>query len=133
MGVLNVRPFLLGRRHPCQPGRRDRVGLKLLDDGADIIDVGGEFTRPGFRPVSPDEEAKRVIPVIRSLADAGAVVSVDTRHPQVARLAVKLGASIVNDVTGFTNPDMVRVAVESDAAAWSCTPVRSLAARRAAP
>ena len=115
MGVLNVTPdsFSDGGTH-ASPDAAIEWGLKLLDDGADIIDVGGESTRPGFRPVSPDEEAKRVIPVIRALADAGAAVSVDTRHPEVARLAVKLGASIVNDVTGFTNPDMVLVAVESD-------------------
>lgn len=115
MGVLNVTPdsFSDGGAH-ADTDAAIEWGLKLLDDGADIIDVGGESTRPGFRPVSPDEEAKRVIPVIRALVDAGAVVSVDTRHPEVARLAVKLGASIVNDVTGFTNPEMVRVAVESD-------------------
>lgn len=115
MGVLNVTPdsFSDGGAH-ADTDAAIEWGLKLLDDGADIIDVGGESTRPGFRPVSPDEEAKRVIPVIRALADAGAVVSIDTRHPEVARLAVKLGASIVNDVTGFTNPEMVRVAVESD-------------------
>ena len=115
MGVLNVTPdsFSDGGAH-ADTDAAIKWGLKLLDDGADIIDVGGESTRPGFRPVSPDEEAKRVIPVIRALVDAGAVVSVDTRHPEVARLAVKLGASIVNDVTGFTNPEMVRVAVESD-------------------
>lgn len=115
MGVLNVTPdsFSDGGAH-ANTDAAIEWGLKLLDDGADIIDVGGESTRPGFRPVSPDEEAKRVIPVIRALVDAGAVVSIDTRHPEVARLAVKLGASIVNDVTGFTNPEMVRVAVESD-------------------
>lgn len=115
MGVLNVSPdsFSDGGAH-ADTDAAIEWGLKLLDDGADIIDVGGESTRPGFRPVSPDEEAKRVIPVIRALVDAGAVVSIDTRHPEVARLAVKLGASIVNDVTGYTNPEMVRVAVESD-------------------
>lgn len=115
MGVLNVTPdsFSDGGAH-ADTDAAIEWGLKLLDDGADIIDVGGESTRPGFRPVSPDEEAKRVIPVIRALVDAGAAVSIDTRHPEVARLAVKLGASIVNDVTGFTNPEMVRVAVESD-------------------
>lgn len=115
MGVLNVTPDSSsdGGAH-ADTDAAIEWGLKLLDDGADIIDVGGESTRPGFRPVSPDEEAKRVIPVIRALVDAGAVVSIDTRHPEVARLAVKLGASIVNDVTGFTNPEMVRVAVESD-------------------
>ena len=115
MGVLNVTPdsFSDGGRHDATD---DAVawGLKLLDDGADIIDVGGESTRPGFTPVSPDEEARRVVPVIRELVSAGAVVSVDTRHAEVARLALKLGAAILNDVTGFTNPDMVRAAVESD-------------------
>ncbi len=115
MGVLNVTPdsFSDGGAH-ADTDAAIEWGLKLLDDGADIIDVGGESTRPGFRPVSPDEEAKRVIPVIRALVDADAVVSIDARHPEVARLAVKLGASIVNDVTGYTNPEMVRVAVESD-------------------
>lgn len=115
MGVLNVTPdsFSDGGAHDTTEAAIE-WGLKLLDDGADIIDVGGESTRPGFRPVSPDEEARRVIPVVRALVDAGAIVSIDTRHPEVARLAVKLGAAIVNDVTGFTNPEMVRVAVESD-------------------
>ena len=115
MGVLNVTPdsFSDGGEH-CDAEAAIAWGMKLLDDGADIIDVGGESTRPGFTPVTPDEEAKRVIPVIRALADAGAIVSIDTRHPEVARIAVKLGASIINDVTGFTNPEMVKVACESD-------------------
>ena len=114
MGVLNVTPdsFSDGGEH-SDPSAAIEWGMKLLDEGADIIDVGGESTRPGFTAVSPDEEAKRIIPVVRELASAGAIVSVDTRHPEVARLAVKLGASIVNDVTGFTSPDMVRVAAES--------------------
>ncbi len=115
MGVLNVTPdsFSDGGAHDTAE-EAIAWGMKLLDEGADIIDVGGESTRPGFKPVTPDEEAKRVIPVIRALAEAGAVVSIDTRHPEVARIAVKLGASIINDVTGFTNPDMVKVACESD-------------------
>ena len=73
MGVLNVTPdsFSDGGAH-ADTDAAIEWGLKLLDDGADIIDVGGESTRPGFRPVSPDEEAKRVIPVIRALVDAGA-------------------------------------------------------------
>lgn len=115
MGVLNVTPdsFSDGGEH-ADADAAIEWGMRLLDEGADIIDVGGESTRPGFTAVSPDEEAKRVVPVIRALVDAGAIVSVDTRHPEVARLAIKLGASILNDVTGFTNPDMVKVAVESD-------------------
>ena len=115
MGVLNVTPdsFSDGGVHDTADAAIE-WGMKLLDDGADIIDVGGESTRPGFTAVDPEEEARRVVPVIRELAAAGAVVSVDTRHPEVARIAAKLGASILNDVTGFTNPDMVKVAVESD-------------------
>lgn len=115
MGVLNCTPdsFSDGGQFASVDDAVAR-GLEMLDEGADIIDVGGESTRPGATPVSADEEGKRVIPVIRALAEAGAVVSVDTRHPEVARLAVKLGASIINDVTGFTNPDMVKVALECD-------------------
>ena len=115
MGVLNVTPdsFSDGGTHATTAAAIE-WGLRMLDEGADIIDVGGESTRPGFTAVSPDEEGKRVIPVIRALVDAGAIVSIDTRHPEAARLAVKLGASIINDVTGFTNPEMVRVAKVSE-------------------
>lgn len=115
MGVLNVTPdsFSDGGQFKTAEDAIKR-GLEMLDEGADIIDVGGESTRPGFTPVSADEEGKRVIPVIRGLVEAGAIVSVDTRHPEVANIALKLGASIINDVTGFTNPEMVKVAVESD-------------------
>lgn len=116
MGVLNVTPdsFSDGGQF-VKPEDAIARGLQMLDEGADIIDIGGESTRPGFKPVSADEEGKRVIPVIRELAEAGAIISIDTRHPEVARLAVKLGASIINDVTGFTNPEMVRVACECNA------------------
>ncbi len=89
-------------------------GLKMLDAGADIIDVGGESTRPGFTPVDPDTEAQRVLPVVKALARAGAIVSIDTRHVEVAKAAVRVGASIVNDVTGFTDPRMVDFVKESD-------------------
>ena len=108
MGVLNVTPdsFSDGGEH-MDTDAAIAYGIKMLDDGADIIDVGGESTRPGFTPVSPDEEAKRVLPVIRALAQRGAVVSVDTRHVEVAKAAVRVGASIVNDVTGFTDPKMI--------------------------
>ena len=108
MGVLNVTPdsFSDGGEH-MDTEAAIAYGLKMLDDGADIIDVGGESTRPGFTPVSPDEEARRVLPVIRALAQRGAIVSVDTRHVEVAKAAVRVGASIVNDVTGFTDPKML--------------------------
>ena len=115
MGILNVTPdsFSDGGKN-LDPEAAVARGLQMLDEGADIIDVGGESTRPGHRPVSPKEEAERIVPVVRGLVAEGAVVSVDTRHAEVAELCARLGASIINDVTGFTDPDMVRVAAECD-------------------
>lgn len=115
MGVLNVTPdsFSDGGEH-LDTDAAIAHGLKMLDDGADIIDVGGESTGPGFTPVDPDTEARRVLPVVQALAKAGAVVSIDTRHVEVAKAAVRVGASIVNDVTGFTDPRMVDFVKESD-------------------
>ncbi|WP_308622356.1 2-amino-4-hydroxy-6-hydroxymethyldihydropteridine diphosphokinase [uncultured Enorma sp.] len=108
MGVLNVTPDSVsdGGEH-FDPEAAIAHGVAMLDAGADIIDVGGESTRPGFRPVDADEEARRVLPVVRALAQRGAIVSIDTRHVEVAKAAVRVGASIVNDVTGFTDPQMV--------------------------
>lgn len=115
MGVLNVTPdsFSDGGEH-LDTDAAIAHGLRMLDDGADIIDVGGESTRPSFTPVDPDTEARRVLPVVQALAKAGAVVSIDTRHVEVAKAAVRVGASIVNDVTGFTDPRMVDFVKESD-------------------
>lgn len=115
MGVLNVTPdsFSDGGEH-LDTDAAIAHGLKMLDDGADIIDVGGESTGPGFTPGDPDTEARRVLPVVQALAKAGAVVSIDTRHVEVAKAAVRVGASIVNDVTGFTDPRMVDFVKESD-------------------
>lgn len=115
MGVLNVTPdsFSDGGEH-LDAEAAIAHGLKMLDDGADIIDVGGESTRPGFTPVDPDTEAQRVLPVVKALARAGAIVSIDTRHVEVAKAAVRVGASIVNDVTGFTDPRMVDFVKEGD-------------------
>ncbi|MCF6413256.1 2-amino-4-hydroxy-6-hydroxymethyldihydropteridine diphosphokinase [Collinsella tanakaei] len=109
MGVLNVTPdsFSDGDESNLDVDSAVARGVAMLDAGADIIDVGGESTRPGFTPVSADEEAKRVLPVIRALAQRGAIVSIDTRHVEVAKAAVRVGASIVNDVTGFTDPKMI--------------------------
>lgn len=114
MGVLNVTPDSSsdGGEH-LDTDAAIAHGIAMLDAGADIIDVGGESTRPGFTPVSPDEEARRVLPVIRALAQRGAIVSVDTRHVEVAKAAVRVGASIVNDVTGFTDPKMVEFVTSS--------------------
>ena len=111
----------------------------MLDAGADIIDVGGESTRPGFTPVNPDEEARRVLPVVRALAKEGAIVSIDTRHVAVAKAAVRCGASIVNDVTGVMHAGEVAaparthatVQLDTSAAAFVAEKAREAAAEAA--
>ncbi|MDI9589934.1 MAG: dihydropteroate synthase [Acidobacteriota bacterium] len=115
MGILNVTPdsFSDGGENLDAQAAITR-GLQMLDEGADIIDVGGESTRPGATPVSVDEEGERVIPVVRALVDAGAIVSVDTRHAQLASVCLRLGASIINDVSGFTDPDMAAAVAKSN-------------------
>ncbi len=116
MGVVNVTPdsFSDGGDYDTTQKAVEHA-LNLLDQGADIIDVGGESTRPGFTPVTPEVEAKRVVPVVRALVERDVIVSIDTRHPEVAELCVNLGASIINDVEGFSNPAMVDVAAKSNA------------------
>ena len=115
MGILNVTPdsFSDGGENLDTEAAIAR-GLQMLDEGADIIDVGGESTRPGHTPVSADEEADRILPVVEALSEAGAIVSVDTRHAEVAKVCLELGASIINDVSGFTDPAMVAVVAESN-------------------
>ncbi|MGN0287244.1 MAG: dihydropteroate synthase [Atopobiaceae bacterium] len=114
MGILNVTPdsFSDGGQN-YDPKVAVEHAIQMLDDGADIIDVGGESTRPGHKPVSPEEEMRRIVPVVRQLVQEGAVVSVDTRHAQTAKMCLHLGADIINDVTGFTDPDMVKVVAPS--------------------
>jgi len=101
MGVVNVTPdsFSDGGRW-FEPDDGIRHGLDLMDEGADLLDVGGESTRPGAGRVDPDEELRRVMPVVRGLVDAGALVSIDTMHAGVARAALDAGAVLVNDVSG---------------------------------
>ena len=108
MGVVNTTPdsFSDGGRW-IEPAEAIRHGLRLWGDGADIVDVGGESTRPGAEPVGTDDEIDRVIPVIEALASHGIVVSIDTTKPQVAEAAIGAGAEIVNDVTGLTDPEMM--------------------------
>jgi dihydropteroate synthase len=90
-------------------------GLRLVDEGADILDVGGESTRPGAEPVSEDEERRRVLPVIERLArDGGARVSIDTTKLAVARAALDAGATLVNDVSAFRfDPGMAALVAET--------------------
>jgi dihydropteroate synthase len=116
MGVLNTTPdsFSDGGLHRDAQAAVEH-GRALWAEGAAIVDVGGESTRPGSDPVPLDEETERVLPVVSALASAGVVVSVDTRHAAVALEALGAGASIINDVAGFRDPEMVEVAVSSAA------------------
>jgi len=101
MGILNVTPdsFSDGGRWEDRDAAVAR-GLDLVAAGADIVDVGGESTRPGAGAVEPDEEQRRVLPVVRALAAEGVRVSIDTRHAATAAAAVAAGAAIINDVSG---------------------------------
>lgn len=115
MGVVNVTPdsFSDGGRW-FEPRDAVEHGRLLLAQGADVLDVGGESTRPGAGRVPVDEERRRVVPVVRELAAAGAVVSVDTTRASVAAEAVAAGAALVNDVSGgLADPDMARVVAET--------------------
>ncbi|MFJ9950186.1 dihydropteroate synthase [Kitasatospora sp. NPDC091207] len=101
MGIVNVTPdsFSDGGLW-LDPGRAVAHGLRLAAQGADIVDVGGESTRPGAVRVTPEEETRRVLPVVRALVAAGVAVSVDTMRADVAEAAVDCGARIINDVSG---------------------------------
>lgn len=113
MGVVNTTPdsFSDGGDLPTVAAAVEH-GLSLAAAGADIVDVGGESTRPGADPVAAAVEIERTVPVVGQLAAAGLVVSVDTRKPEVARAAVDAGAVIVNDIGGMRDPAMRRVAGE---------------------
>ncbi|WP_431710795.1 dihydropteroate synthase [Glutamicibacter uratoxydans] len=106
MGILNITEdsFSDGGKY-LDSGAAIDHGLKLLYSGADIIDVGGESTRPGAVAVDPRVEQERILPVIRALVKGGAVVSVDTMHVATARAAIEAGAHIINDVSGLTYED----------------------------
>jgi dihydropteroate synthase len=109
MGVVNVTAdsFSDGGRY-LDPARAVDHALKLREEGADLVDVGGESTRPGAEPVSEEEELRRVIPVVEALARAGVAVSVDTMKPTVMRAAVAAGCAVVNDVNAFRAPGAVQ-------------------------
>ena len=118
MGIVNTTPdsFADGGRFPDTDSAVDHA-LRLADEGAEIIDIGGESTRPGSDPVSAEEELRRVVPVIERLAKRGDVVlSIDTQKPAVARAALDAGASIVNDVAANReSPEMWQVVAEARA------------------
>lgn len=116
MGILNLTPdsFSDGGSYPTPEDAIAR-GLQMVEEGALIIDVGGESTRPGAAPVTEEEECARVLDVVKALASKGICVSIDTRHAPVARAALAAGASIINDVSGFRDPAMVDLAASCDA------------------
>jgi dihydropteroate synthase len=113
MGVINVTPdsfsdggFRLDSAAAIGAGR------EMIDQGADLLDIGGESTRPGAEAVPAEEELRRVIPVVKALGADGVVVSIDTSKPEVAHAALDAGAQIVNDVTAAASPGMADVVSE---------------------
>lgn len=113
MGVLNVTPdsFSDGGKFFDQKAAIKHA-QQMIKDGADIIDVGGESTRPDSEPVSKEEELRRVLPLIKALKDSPVPLSIDTMKPEVADAALNAGASILNDVTGLRNQEMVKIAAK---------------------
>ena len=118
MGILNVTPdsFSDGGRH-TDAHRAIEAGLAMVSDGAAVVDVGGESTRPYAEPVSEADELARVLPVVEGLVASGVVVSIDTSKPGVAAVALEHGAAIVNDVTGLRDERMRTVCAASGAGA----------------
>lgn len=111
MGVVNVTPdsFSDGGRF-FDPRRAVEHGRRLVEEGADILDIGGESSRPGAEPVSARDELKRVLPVIEALVDTGVPISVDTVKPEVMREAVAAGAGIINDIGALQAPGALEAA-----------------------
>src|ERR1051326_3566634 len=119
MGVINVTPdsFSDGGSF-IEPDAAVTHGKRLIGEGADILDIGGESTRPGADPVSEDEELWGVMPDLEGLAGSGALLSIGTMKPLVARHAIDTGATIVNDVPAFRfAPEMAQLVAESGATA----------------
>lgn len=108
MGIVNVTPdsFSDGGRF-ADPARAIEHGLRLRDEGADLVDIGGESTRPGAQPVPAAAELERVAPVLEALVREAVAVSVDTCKPEVMRAAIALGCAVVNDVNAFREPGAI--------------------------
>lgn len=115
MGILNVTPdsFSDGGKHNSQE-QAVAYALQMIADGATVIDVGGESTRPGALVVEVEEEIRRVVPVVEELAQHNVIISIDTSQPEVMRKAVQAGAHIWNDVRALTRPNALITAAELD-------------------
>lgn len=113
MGILNVTPdsFSDGGKHN-QKDQAVVCALQMIADGATVVDIGGESTRPGASPVTVEEEIRRVVPVVAELAKYDVVISIDTSQPEVIRAAVQAGAHIWNDVRALTRPNALQTAAE---------------------
>ena len=115
MGVLNITPdsffdggnLLLDGKPDLQQVRQ--LARQMVADGASVLDIGGESTRPGASPVSIESELERVIPVLQAIRDLDTILSVDTRHAQVARAAIDAGAHLINDISAGTDSEMLEV------------------------
>lgn len=119
MGVVNVSPDSFSGDGIADPDEALAYGKRLISEGADLLDVGGQSTRPGFEEVPVDEEIRRVVPVIEKLVrETDTPVSVDTYKPEVAAAALEAGAHLVNDVHGFRlYPEVARIVAEAGVAA----------------
>ena len=118
MGILNVTPdsFSDGGQFNAPDAARAQA-QRMAGEGADIIEVGGESTRPGSAPVGEEEELRRVLPIVKAAGETGKLISIDSYKANVARAAVEAGATIINDVWGCQkDPDMARTAAETGAA-----------------
>ena len=114
MGIVNVTPDSFSdRRDRTDPVEAIEWARRLIDEGADLLDIGGESTRPGAPPVAASLELDRVLPVLSAMRDCGVPVSIDTRKPEVMREALAHGADIINDVGGFTAPGAIEAVAAS--------------------
>lgn len=114
MGVVNVTPdsFSDGGKY-FDADQAIAHGQRLIEQGAQILDIGGESTRPGAEPVDEQEELRRVLPVLEGLQGVGAALSIDTRRPAVMRKALSMGVDLLNDVNGFRDPQAFEIAAQS--------------------
>ena len=116
MGILNITPdSFSGDGIYDDPRKAVACALRMVKEGASIVDVGGESTRPRSDPVNAKEELRRVIPVVKGLVEHNVPIAVDTHKPEVAREVLELGADMINDITGLTNPKMVGLIADYEA------------------
>lgn len=113
MGVLNITPDSFYKNSRFKNKLEAVIKAKdMINDGAVILDIGGESSRPGSEPVNSEEELNRILPIIKEIKKFDLFISVDTYHPETARKCLENGVDMINDISGFRNPEMIKVAVE---------------------